>query len=149
MDRALRLDTEVMLVDDPVKRVDNMTMGGGLEARVPFPTTSSSSWRPSARPSWLAGGGKGVLKDAARSVIPGEVIDRPKGYFPVPALVHLEGPYLALVEEALRSDRLRARVLSAGVRRAAARASQRGADDTRRLAVAGGAVQLWLQAHGL
>jgi asparagine synthase (glutamine-hydrolysing) len=26
LDRALRLDTEVMLVDDPVKRVDNMTM---------------------------------------------------------------------------------------------------------------------------
>ena len=25
-----------MLVDDPVKRVDNMTMAWGLEARVPF-----------------------------------------------------------------------------------------------------------------
>jgi asparagine synthase (glutamine-hydrolysing) len=36
LDRALRLDTEVMLVDDPVKRVDNMTMSWGLEARVPF-----------------------------------------------------------------------------------------------------------------
>ena len=36
VDRALRLDTEVMLVDDPVKRVDNMTMAHGLEARTPF-----------------------------------------------------------------------------------------------------------------
>src|SRR3546814_17024946 len=35
-DKALRLDTTVMLVDDPVKRVDNMTMAWGLEARVPF-----------------------------------------------------------------------------------------------------------------
>jgi len=26
----------VMLVDDPVKRVDNMTMAWGLEARTPF-----------------------------------------------------------------------------------------------------------------
>jgi asparagine synthase (glutamine-hydrolysing) len=26
----------VMLVDDPVKRVDNMTMAHGLEARTPF-----------------------------------------------------------------------------------------------------------------
>ena len=33
---ALRLDSEVMLVDDPVKRVDNMSMAWGLEARVPF-----------------------------------------------------------------------------------------------------------------
>ena len=36
IDRALRLDTTVMLVDDPVKRVDNMTMAWGLEGRVPF-----------------------------------------------------------------------------------------------------------------
>ena len=36
MDAALRNDTTIMLVDDPVKRVDNMTMACGLEARVPF-----------------------------------------------------------------------------------------------------------------
>ncbi len=36
VDQALRLDSSVMLVDDPVKRVDNMTMAWGLEARVPF-----------------------------------------------------------------------------------------------------------------
>ncbi|HKR49429.1 MAG TPA: N-acetylglutaminylglutamine amidotransferase, partial [Pseudonocardiaceae bacterium] len=36
VDAALRLDTTVMLVDDPVKRVDNMTMAWGVEARVPF-----------------------------------------------------------------------------------------------------------------
>ena len=36
IDRGLRLDAEVMLVDDPVKRVDNMTMAHGLEARTPF-----------------------------------------------------------------------------------------------------------------
>ena len=36
LDAALRLDSTIMLVDDPVKRVDNMTMAWGLEARVPF-----------------------------------------------------------------------------------------------------------------
>ncbi|MEM1139055.1 MAG: N-acetylglutaminylglutamine amidotransferase, partial [Pseudomonadota bacterium] len=36
VDKALRLDTDIMLADDPVKRVDNMTMAWGLEARVPF-----------------------------------------------------------------------------------------------------------------
>jgi asparagine synthase (glutamine-hydrolysing) len=34
--KALHLDTTVMLVEDPVKRVDNMTMAASLEARVPF-----------------------------------------------------------------------------------------------------------------
>ena len=36
IDKVLRIDTTIMLVDDPVKRVDNMTMAWGLEARVPF-----------------------------------------------------------------------------------------------------------------
>src|SRR5690606_8119558 len=36
VDHALHIDTTVMLIDDPVKRVDNMTMRWGLEARVPF-----------------------------------------------------------------------------------------------------------------
>src|SRR4029078_2137053 len=35
LDRVLRLDSQVMLVDDPVKRVDNMTMGSGPEGRTP------------------------------------------------------------------------------------------------------------------
>jgi asparagine synthetase B (glutamine-hydrolysing) len=33
---VLRLDVTTLIVDDPVKRVDNMTMAWGLEARVPF-----------------------------------------------------------------------------------------------------------------
>jgi asparagine synthase (glutamine-hydrolysing) len=39
------------------------------------------------------------------------VIDRPKGYFPVPALSHLEGPVLEMVADALRSDTARSRAL--------------------------------------
>ena len=91
---ALRLDSEVMLVDDPVKRVDNMTMAWGLEARVPFLDHDLVELAAACPPALkLAHGGKGVLKDVgARRVLPAEVIDRPKGYFPVPALSHLEGP---------------------------------------------------------
>ncbi len=112
VDKALRLDTNVMLVDDPVKRVDNMTMAWGLEARVPFLDHElvELAGRIPARHK-LAHGGKGVLKEAARKVVPAEVIDRPKGYFPVPALKYLEGPYLDLVREALGSDRARHRGL--------------------------------------
>ena len=112
VDRALRLDTQVMLVDDPVKRVDNMTMAHGLEARVPFldhELVELAARCPSRLK--LAHGGKGVLKDAARRVLPAEVIDRPKGYFPVPALSHLEGPVLDLVTDTLRSPRAKERHL--------------------------------------
>jgi asparagine synthase (glutamine-hydrolysing) len=56
-------------------------------------------------------GGKYVLKEAARSVIPAGVIDRPKGYFPVPALKYLKGPYLDMVRDVLESKRARDRNL--------------------------------------
>ena len=93
MDRALRLDTTVMLVDDPVKAGRQHDDVVGLEGRVPFLDHELVELAASCPPRLkTAHGGKGVLKEAARRVIPAEVIDRPKGYFPVPALTHLEGP---------------------------------------------------------
>ncbi len=60
-----------MLVDDPVKRVDNMTMAWGLEARVPFLDHELVELAARTPAEFkLAGEGKGVLKEAARSVIP-------------------------------------------------------------------------------
>ena len=102
VDAALRNDTTIMLVDDPVKRVDNMSMAWGLEARVPFLDHELVELAGRIPPELkLADGGKGVLKRAARGVVPDEVIDRTKGYFPVPAIRQLEGPYLERVREAL------------------------------------------------
>ena len=112
VDKALRLDTNIMLVDDPVKRVDNMTMAWGLEARVPFldhELVELAARIPAEHK--LAQGGKGVLKEAARKVIPSEVIDRKKGYFPVPALKYIEGPYLDMVRDTLTSQAARERGL--------------------------------------
>jgi len=112
IDRALRIDTTVMLVDDPVKRVDNMTMAFGLEARVPFLDHElvELAARIPARHK-IAEGGKYVLKEAAREVIPAAVIDRPKGYFPVPALKYLRGEFLTMVQDTLHSQRARERGL--------------------------------------
>jgi asparagine synthase (glutamine-hydrolysing) len=102
VDAALRNDTTIMLVDDPVKRVDNMTMAWGLEARVPFLDHELVELAGRIPPELkLADGGKGVLKRAARDLVPDEVIDRTKGYFPVPAIRQLEGPYLERVRAAL------------------------------------------------
>ena len=112
VDRALRLDSQVMLVDDPVKRVDNMTMAWGLEARVPFLDHELVELAATVPPELkLMENGKGVLKDAARLVVPSEVIDRKKGYFPVPQLKYIEGPYLDLVRDTLTNQAARERGL--------------------------------------
>jgi asparagine synthase (glutamine-hydrolysing) len=69
LDAVLRLDVHRMLPDDPVKRVDNMTMAWGLEARVPFLDQDVVELAAACPPELkLASGGKGVLKDVARPV---------------------------------------------------------------------------------
>ncbi len=110
VDRGLRIDTMVMLADDPVKRVDNMTMAWGLEARVPFLDHKVVELAARIPPDEkLKDGGKGVLKDMARTVLPSEVIDRPKGYFPVPALKYIQGPVYDMVQDLMHSRKARER----------------------------------------
>jgi len=112
VDKALRIDTTVMLVDDPVKRVDNMTMAWGLEARVPFldhELVELAGRIPAEHK--VHEDGKYILKEVARDVIPAEVIDRPKGFFPVPALKYLRGAYLEMVKGVLNEPAAKARGL--------------------------------------
>jgi len=152
VDAALRLDSQIMLVDDPVKRVDNMTMSWGLEARVPFLDHELVELAAACPPELkLAQDGKGVLKEAGRRVIPDAVIDRPKGYFPVPALKHLQGPYLDLVVDALHAPAARERALFAP-----AEIGRLLPDPNSELTPLHGnplwqlgLLELWLQSHGI
>ncbi len=105
LDEVLRLDVTRLMVDDPVKRVDNMTMAWGLEARVPFLDHELVELAAKMPPSLkLKEGGKFPLKAVARGLIPDAVIDRAKGYFPVPALKHVRGEFLEKMREILNSE---------------------------------------------
>jgi asparagine synthase (glutamine-hydrolysing) len=110
IDKALEIDTRIMLVDDPVKRVDNMTMAWGLEARVPFLDHELVELAARVPPELkLRNGGKYILKEASRGIVPDAVIDRPKGYFPVPALKYLRGPFLDFVRDIMEQPAARER----------------------------------------
>jgi asparagine synthase (glutamine-hydrolysing) len=105
LDAVFRLDVTALMVDDPVKRVDNMTMAWGLEARVPFLDHELVELAAHMPPSLkLKEGGKFPLKAIARGVIPDAVIDRPKGYFPVPALKYVRGDFLEKMRAILNSE---------------------------------------------
>ncbi|MFH9400546.1 N-acetylglutaminylglutamine amidotransferase [Streptomyces sp. NPDC017638] len=152
LDAALRLDTHVMLVDDPVKRVDNMTMDWGLEARVPFLDHELVELAAACPPELkLADGGKGVLKEAGRKLLPREVVDRPKGYFPVPAITHMAGPVLDRVREALGAPEAKGRGLFRDSYVAELLAApdrhrtKRGANALWQVAL----LEIWLQTHGI
>ncbi|MFH8337037.1 N-acetylglutaminylglutamine amidotransferase [Streptomyces sp. AM6-12] len=152
LDAALRLDTHVMLPDDPVKRVDNMTMDWGLEARVPFLDHELVELAAACPPELkLADGGKGVLKEAGRKLLPPEVVDRPKGYFPVPAITHMAGPVLEKVRDALNAPEAKRRGVFQDSYIAALLAApdrhrtKRGANALWQVAL----LEIWLQTHGI
>ncbi len=152
LDRVLRLDSQIMLVDDPVKRVDNMTMAWGLEARTPFLDHQFAELAAACPPELkLANGGKGVLKEASRKVLPAAVIDRKKGHFPVPAIINLEGPYLDLVRDALTAPEAKERDLFRPdyVEMLLADPNQHrtplGSNQLWQL----GLLEMWLQRHGI
>jgi asparagine synthase (glutamine-hydrolysing) len=152
LDKVLRLDSQIMLVDDPVKRVDNMTMAWGLEARTPF-LDHEFAELAAACPAELklAHNGKGVLKEASRKVLPAAVIDRKKGSFPVPAIINLEGLYLERVRDALSAPAAKNRDLFQPeyVQRLLADPNKNrttlGSNQLWQL----GLLEMWLQRHGI
>ncbi|MET0071153.1 MAG: N-acetylglutaminylglutamine amidotransferase [Candidatus Thiodiazotropha sp.] len=102
IDAVLHMDQTMLIVDDPVKRVDNMTMAWGLEARVPFLDHHLVELAARCPPQLkLREGGKYPLKAMARGMLPDQVIDRPKGYFPMPALKYVRGEFLAFMRDIL------------------------------------------------
>ncbi|MGW5849123.1 N-acetylglutaminylglutamine amidotransferase [Streptomyces sp. NPDC055254] len=152
LDATLRMDVHALMPDDPVKRVDNMTMAWGLEARVPFLDHELVELAAACPPELkLARDGKGVLKDIGRQVLPRNVVDRPKGYFPVPAVRHMAEPVLSLVRQALTAPEARRRGLFDQARVAELLAdpdrhrTTRGASTLWQVA----SLEIWLQTHGV
>lgn len=112
IDQVLRLDVTTLVVDDPVRRVDSMTMAFGLEARTPFLDHELVELAAAMPPHLkLPSGGKHALKLIARGLLPDAVIDRPKGYFPMPALKYVRGPFLDFMRGLLDSRACRERGL--------------------------------------
>ncbi|MFK7815286.1 MAG: N-acetylglutaminylglutamine amidotransferase [Gammaproteobacteria bacterium] len=112
LDAVLHMDVTTLIVDDPVKRVDNMTMAYGLEARVPFLDHELVELAMRAPTKYKTkDGGKFLLKNIARGLLPDKVIDRKKGYFPVPALKYVRGEFLDFMREVLSSQACKQRGL--------------------------------------
>ncbi len=105
LDKLLRFDISHLIVDDPVKRVDSMTMAWGLEARVPFLDRELIEFMCSlSSRKKVDNNGKYYLKKLAMNYLDHEVIHRKKFHFPVPPLKILNGKILDFVREILCSN---------------------------------------------
>lgn len=110
LDQVLRFDVTTLIVDDPVKRVDNMTMAWGLEARVPFLDHKLIELAMAAPDELkLKNNGKHILKEIGRGIVPDEIIDRPKVAFPMPALKYVRGEFFNYMKALLTSPQAKAR----------------------------------------
>ncbi|MGZ3146336.1 N-acetylglutaminylglutamine amidotransferase [Lentzea chajnantorensis] len=152
LDAVLRTDTHLLMPDDPVKRVDNMAMAWGVEARVPFLDQDLVELVAACPPELKSDqDGKGILKDIGRDLLPHDVVDRKKGYFPVPALIQLDGEVLDLLRSTMTSPAARGR----GVLRREyvdglladpnGQATKAGGNELWHL----GVLEMWLQQHGI
>jgi asparagine synthase (glutamine-hydrolysing) len=152
LDAVLRLDVHRLMPDDPVKRVDSMTMAWGLEARVPFLDQDVVALAAACPPELkIAQDGKGVLKDLGRRLLPNEVIDRPKGYFPVPGLRHLDDGMQAMLRDVLLSPEAQRRAVfePAVVQRLLDEPNQHYTRVGGNVLWQVGLLELWLQQHGI
>ena len=112
LDKTLRIDLSTLIIDDPVKRVDSMTMSHGLETRVPFLDRDLVEFVLSI-PSLtkLKNDGKYYLKKIAEKYLDDELIYRDKFYFPVPPLKIIQGQFYTYIKSILLSNSCKQRGL--------------------------------------
>ena len=105
LDKVFRLELSMFIIDDPVKRVDNMTMSHALEARVPFLDIDLITFMLSVEgSSKIKNISKYYLKKLSEDFLKKEIIYRDKFYFPVPPLKIIEDKFYDYCKKVLNSD---------------------------------------------
>ena len=105
LDKVFRLEMSTLIIDDPVKRVDNMTMSHALEARVPFLDIDLIKFMLSVKSkSKINKSNKYYLKKLSEKYLKKEVIYRDKFYFPVPPLKVIKDRFYDYCKNVLCSD---------------------------------------------
>ena len=84
LDTVFRLELSMFnILDDPVKRIDNMTMAHSLETRVPFLDIDLVSYLLSIKGEMkIQNQSKSLSKKISESYLDQDIIYRDKFYFP-------------------------------------------------------------------
>jgi asparagine synthase (glutamine-hydrolysing) len=109
--RMMRFDFETYLPEDVLTKVDRMSMAHSIESRVPLLDNEVIEFA-STLPASLKivnGRRKHVLKEAARRLLPPEILDRKKQGFGVPLGVWFRGGLADVFSDVLRSPTTRQR----------------------------------------
>jgi asparagine synthase (glutamine-hydrolysing) len=105
LDKVFRMELSTFIIDDPVKRVDNMTMSHSLESRVPFLDIELIKFMLSVKgETKINKSNKYYLKKLSKNYLKKEVIHRNKFYFPVPPLKFIKDRFYDYCKQILSSD---------------------------------------------
>lgn len=104
---VLMADTQMVLPNDMLTKVDLMSMANSLEVRVPILdyTVVDFAFTIPTKFKIAEGHTKKILKDAFRNVLPDELYTRPKRGFEVPLLNWFRTGLRSLIEDDLLSDK--------------------------------------------
>jgi len=107
MNDILLTDTQLVLPNDMLTKVDLMSMAQGLEVRVPFLDVNVVNFLFSLPASYKINGSirKKILQDAFRDVLPEALYNRPKKGFEVPLLKWLRQEMRSLITDDLLSEK--------------------------------------------
>ena len=102
------LDFELYLAGDLLTKVDRCTMAHGVESRAPFLRQRLVEFALALpeRAKLRGRTGKWALREAARGLLPAEVLERRKQGFSPPFSAWARGPLRALVDDALSTTRV-------------------------------------------
>ena len=105
LDKVFRLEMSMFIIDDPVKRIDNMTMSHALEARVPFLDKDLVEFMLTVKASnKINKASKYYLKKISEDYLNNDIIYRDKFYFPVPPLKILKDKFYNYCKAILTSE---------------------------------------------
>ena len=109
--QMMRFDIDTYLPEDILTKVDRMSMAHSIESRVPLLDHEVVSFAASLPSDMKIQNGerKRILKAAARSVLPADVLTRRKQGFGVPIGVWFRGRLRDFVADTLQSQRARER----------------------------------------
>ena len=110
LDRLLYADIKTYLVELLMKQ-DQMSMAASIESRVPFLDHHLVEFAAALPPRLKLRGfkTKWILREAVRSVLPQEILTRPKMGFPVPFALWMKGEWQNVARDVLLDRRTRER----------------------------------------
>jgi asparagine synthase (glutamine-hydrolysing) len=110
LDRLLYADLKTYLVELLMKQ-DQMSMAASIESRVPFLDHTLVEFAATLPPRLKLRGftTKWILREAVRSILPPDILSRPKMGFPVPFALWMRGRWSAVARDVLLDRRSRQR----------------------------------------